>query len=45
MLVTGLIAFFVLICFTIVKSGDDKDCTKAVEDDYAGFIEYLKERN
>ena len=45
MLITiGLVLFSIIMCYNIVRSGDDKNWDKAVEDDYKGLVQFIKDK-
>lgn len=45
MLITiGLVLFSIIMCYSIVRSSDDKNWDKAVEDDYKGLVQFIKDK-
>ncbi len=44
LVVIGLVLFCIIMCYSIVRSGDDKNWDKAVEDDYKGLVQFIKDK-
>ena len=44
LIIIGLVLLCIIMCYSIVRSGDDKNWDKAVEDDYKGLVQFIKDK-